>query len=52
MGVDFRRIPENSAVVQFADALAKAWSECNNPRLVGNKKRELNEFIQLTLLFP
>ncbi|XP_052171362.1 glutathione synthetase, chloroplastic [Diospyros lotus] len=34
LGLDSRRIPENSAVSQFADALAKAWTEFNNPRAV------------------
>ncbi|XP_022882190.1 glutathione synthetase, chloroplastic-like isoform X2 [Olea europaea var. sylvestris] len=28
------RIPQNSAVTQFAEALSKAWSEYNNPRAV------------------
>ncbi|CAA3009387.1 glutathione synthetase, chloroplastic [Olea europaea subsp. europaea] len=28
------RIPQNSAVTKFAEALSKAWSEYNNPRAV------------------
>ncbi|KAL8166393.1 hypothetical protein V2J09_007892 [Rumex salicifolius] len=34
LGLDFKKIPENNAVIQFAAALAKAWSEYNNPRAV------------------
>ncbi|KHN43261.1 Glutathione synthetase, chloroplastic [Glycine soja] len=32
--LDSKRIPANDAVNQYADALAKAWSEYNNPRAV------------------
>lgn len=32
LGLDSKRIPGNSAVTQFAEALAKAWKEYNNPR--------------------
>ena len=31
--LDSKRIPGNTSVSQFADALAKAWTEYNNPRL-------------------
>ncbi|XAR52557.1 Glutathione synthase [Bertholletia excelsa] len=34
LGLDSSRIPENTAVFQFAEALAKAWKEYNNPRAV------------------
>ncbi|XP_024031458.1 glutathione synthetase, chloroplastic, partial [Morus notabilis] len=30
--LDSKRIPGNTSVSQFADALAKAWTEYNNPR--------------------
>ncbi|KAF5952251.1 hypothetical protein HYC85_010195 [Camellia sinensis] len=33
LGLDSRRIPGNTAVSQFAEALTKAWKEYNNPRL-------------------
>ncbi|KAL7259455.1 hypothetical protein ACSBR1_005368 [Camellia fascicularis] len=33
-GLDSRRIPGNSSVSRFAEALAKAWTEYNNPRAV------------------
>ncbi|GMP60618.1 hypothetical protein CsSME_00023401 [Camellia sinensis var. sinensis] len=32
LGLDSRRIPGNSSVSRFAEALAKAWTEYNNPR--------------------
>ncbi|GMN25114.1 hypothetical protein TIFTF001_000798 [Ficus carica] len=32
--LDSKRIPGNTSVSQFADALAKAWTEYNNPRSV------------------
>ncbi|KMT13561.1 hypothetical protein BVRB_4g083360 [Beta vulgaris subsp. vulgaris] len=32
--MDFRRVPENTSVHQFAKALAEAWREYNNPRAV------------------
>ncbi|KAG4913953.1 hypothetical protein JHK84_054404 [Glycine max] len=32
LGLDSKRIPANNAVNQYAEALAKAWSEYNNPR--------------------
>eukprot|EP00261_Vitis_vinifera_P026595 XP_010660087.1 PREDICTED: glutathione synthetase, chloroplastic isoform X2 [Vitis vinifera] len=32
LGLDSKRIPGNSAVTQFAEALAQAWKEYNNPR--------------------
>ncbi|KAK7284320.1 hypothetical protein RJT34_19065 [Clitoria ternatea] len=32
VGLDSERVPTNNAVYHFADALAKAWSEYNNPR--------------------
>ncbi|KAK7397239.1 hypothetical protein VNO78_18406 [Psophocarpus tetragonolobus] len=34
IGLDSKRIPANNAIDQFAGALAKAWSEYNNPRAV------------------
>ncbi|RDX70912.1 Glutathione synthetase, chloroplastic, partial [Mucuna pruriens] len=34
LGLDTKRIPANNAVNQYAEALAKAWSEYNNPRAV------------------
>ncbi|KAL7205085.1 hypothetical protein ACSBR2_018078 [Camellia fascicularis] len=34
LGLDSRRIPGNTAVSQFAEALTKAWKEYNNPRAV------------------
>ncbi|XP_028081452.1 glutathione synthetase, chloroplastic-like isoform X2 [Camellia sinensis] len=34
LGLDSRRIPGNSSVSRFAEALAKAWTEYNNPRAV------------------
>ncbi|XP_021898815.1 glutathione synthetase, chloroplastic [Carica papaya] len=34
LGLDSKRIPSNNAVSQFAEALAKAWAEYNNPRAV------------------
>ena len=33
IGLDPRRIPGNTSVDKFAEALAKAWTEYNNPRL-------------------
>ncbi|KAI4367867.1 hypothetical protein MLD38_016490 [Melastoma candidum] len=34
LGLDAQRIPENSATTKFAEALAKAWKEYNNPKAV------------------
>ncbi|XP_020211701.1 glutathione synthetase, chloroplastic [Cajanus cajan] len=34
LGLDSKRILANSALDQYAEALAKAWSEYNNPRAV------------------
>ncbi|PNY15793.1 glutathione synthetase chloroplastic-like [Trifolium pratense] len=34
LGLDSEKIPANNAVNQYAEALAKAWSEYNNPRAV------------------
>nr|KYP71259.1 hypothetical protein KK1_010508 [Cajanus cajan] len=34
LGLDSERIPANGALDQYAEALAKAWSEYNNPRAV------------------
>ncbi|TKY61459.1 Glutathione synthetase [Spatholobus suberectus] len=34
LGLYSKRIPANNAVNQYAEALAKAWSEYNNPRAV------------------
>ncbi|OVA04422.1 Glutathione synthase [Macleaya cordata] len=34
LGLNFKRVPENTAVSQFAEALALAWKEYNNPRAV------------------
>uniref|UniRef100_A0A5B6YI88 Glutathione synthetase n=1 Tax=Davidia involucrata TaxID=16924 RepID=A0A5B6YI88_DAVIN len=34
LGLDSRKIPGNNAVSRFAEALAKAWTEYNNPRAV------------------
>ena len=33
LGLDSRKVPGNTAVSQFAEALAKAWKEYNNSRL-------------------
>jgi glutathione synthase len=33
IGLDPRRIPGNTSVDKFAEALAKAWTEYNRPRL-------------------
>ncbi|XP_074311535.1 glutathione synthetase, chloroplastic [Silene latifolia] len=32
LDLDFKKVPENTAVVQFAKALAEAWKAYNNPR--------------------
>ncbi|XP_027352819.1 glutathione synthetase, chloroplastic-like [Abrus precatorius] len=32
LGLDSKRVPANNATDQYAEALAKAWSEYNNPR--------------------
>ncbi|KAL9235073.1 hypothetical protein vseg_009869 [Gypsophila vaccaria] len=32
--LDFKKVPENTAVVQFAKALAEAWKAYSNPRAV------------------
>ncbi|KAF4350215.1 hypothetical protein F8388_018061 [Cannabis sativa] len=32
LNLDSKRVPGNTAASQFADALAKAWTEYNNPR--------------------
>ncbi|RDX82165.1 Glutathione synthetase, chloroplastic, partial [Mucuna pruriens] len=32
LGLDSKRVPSNNAVNEYAEALAKAWSEYNNPR--------------------
>ncbi|KDP23557.1 hypothetical protein JCGZ_23390 [Jatropha curcas] len=34
LALDSKRIPTNAAANQFAEALARAWSEYNNPRAV------------------
>ncbi|CAJ2631590.1 unnamed protein product [Trifolium pratense] len=34
LGLDSKRVPVNTADSQYAEALAKAWSEYNNPRAV------------------
>uniref|UniRef100_A0A1J3GW60 Glutathione synthetase n=2 Tax=Noccaea caerulescens TaxID=107243 RepID=A0A1J3GW60_NOCCA len=34
LGLDSERVPKNASTSQFADALAKAWLEYNNPRAV------------------
>ncbi|CAH1436809.1 unnamed protein product [Lactuca virosa] len=34
LGVDFRRIPKNNSANKFAEVLAKAWMEYNNPSAV------------------
>ncbi|OWM85393.1 hypothetical protein CDL15_Pgr019017 [Punica granatum] len=34
LGLDSKNVPHNSAVNQFAEALAKAWTEYNSPRSV------------------
>ncbi|XP_039062832.1 glutathione synthetase, chloroplastic isoform X2 [Hibiscus syriacus] len=34
LGLDSKMIPGNTARLQFAEALAKAWAEYNNPRAV------------------
>ncbi|KAK3200353.1 hypothetical protein Dsin_023768 [Dipteronia sinensis] len=34
LGLDSKKIPGNTAVKQFAEVLAKAWTEYNNPRAV------------------
>lgn len=33
LGLDSKKVPGNSSVSQFAEAMAKAWTEYNNPRL-------------------
>ena len=33
LGLDSGRVPGNTNLSQFAEALAKAWKEYNNPRL-------------------
>lgn len=33
LGLDSKRIPSNTAGIQFAEAMSKAWDEYNNPRL-------------------
>jgi len=42
LGLDSKSIGANDAVIQTAEALAKAWSEYNNPRSVKGKKITLN----------
>lgn len=39
LGLDYERVPANSAVSQYVEALAKAWGEYNNPRSVCKKKK-------------
>lgn len=34
LGLDSRKVPGNSAVSRYADALARAWTEYNNPRAI------------------
>ncbi|GAU11551.1 hypothetical protein TSUD_345420 [Trifolium subterraneum] len=34
LGLDSEKVPANNAVNQYAEALAKAWTEYNNPRAV------------------
>ncbi|KAJ0078571.1 hypothetical protein Patl1_22757 [Pistacia atlantica] len=34
LGLDSKKIPGNSSVSRFAEAMAKAWTEYNNPRAV------------------
>ncbi|KAJ7973393.1 Glutathione synthetase [Quillaja saponaria] len=34
LGLDSKRIPRNTASIQYAEALAKAWQEYDNPRAV------------------
>ncbi|EFH48533.1 glutathione synthetase [Arabidopsis lyrata subsp. lyrata] len=34
IGIDSERVPRNTSTIQFADAIAKAWLEYNNPRAV------------------
>ncbi|KAG2316542.1 hypothetical protein Bca52824_019664 [Brassica carinata] len=34
LGLDSERVPRNASTSQFADAMAKAWLEYNNPRAV------------------
>ncbi|CAH8357144.1 unnamed protein product [Eruca vesicaria subsp. sativa] len=34
LGLDSERVPKNTSTSQFADAMAKAWLEYNNPRAV------------------
>ncbi|WZZ84755.1 hypothetical protein YC2023_113334 [Brassica napus] len=34
LGLDSERVPRNGSTFQFADAMAKAWLEYNNPRAV------------------
>ncbi|CAA7044940.1 unnamed protein product [Microthlaspi erraticum] len=34
LGLDSERVPKNASTSQFADAMAKAWLEYNNPRAV------------------
>lgn len=42
--MDPKRVPSNSAVTQFADALAQAWTEYNNPRFSFQKLIFSNSF--------
>ncbi|KAA3473445.1 glutathione synthetase, chloroplastic [Gossypium australe] len=45
LGLDSKRIPGNTATGQFAEALAKAWTEYNNPRLT------FKEYTLMVLVF-
>ncbi|XP_059648559.1 glutathione synthetase, chloroplastic [Cornus florida] len=52
LGLDSKRIPVNTTVSRFAEALANAWTECNNPRaviMVVVQSEERNMYDQLWL---
>lgn len=49
--LDSKRIPANNAVYQYAEALAKAWSEYNNPRLVQRKPIPFNFLLHFYICF-
>ncbi|OAY42222.1 glutathione synthetase, chloroplastic isoform X1 [Manihot esculenta] len=55
LGLDFKRIPSNTTVDRFAEALAKAWTEYNNPRaavMVVVQPEEHNMYDQHWLFAP
>ncbi|XP_047310495.1 glutathione synthetase, chloroplastic [Impatiens glandulifera] len=55
LGLDHKKVPENAAVIQYANALAKAWTEFNNPRaavmiVVQNEERNMYDQHWLSLV--